>query len=67
LSTLLPPKKEDIEPLPEIVDEANYEESDIGELHSTFLDQELEAQFEDDWEDEDSDDDIHGQPECQPQ
>ncbi|TFK27171.1 chaperone regulator [Coprinopsis marcescibilis] len=69
LAALLPPKKPEIDPLPEIVDEVPFEESDIGEIQGTFLDQELGAAFddEDDWEDDDDDDHIHGAPDCQPQ
>ena len=63
LQSLHPPKKKDIEPLPEIVDEVDYEESDIAELRSTFLDHGFGD--ESDWEDEDDDDDE--EPECRPQ
>ena len=68
LESFLPPKKKELEPLPEIVDEVPYEESDIGELRSSFLDGGLDGQFGDDdsdWEDED-DEDVE-QPECRPQ
>lgn len=67
LESLLPPKKKDLEPLPAIVDEVPYEESDIGELRSSFLDGGLDGHFGDhdsDWEDESDDDD---EPECRPQ
>lgn len=68
LAALLPPKKKELDPLPEIVDEVPYEVSDIGELRSSFLDADgLDGQFDDhdsDWSDEDDED---GQPECQPQ
>ncbi|KAK7454465.1 hypothetical protein VKT23_011221 [Stygiomarasmius scandens] len=55
LLNLLPPKKADMEPQPEIVDEASFEESDIVDFGND----------EDDWEDED--DDEAGEPECRPQ
>ncbi|KAH6909036.1 hypothetical protein BKA70DRAFT_1277267, partial [Coprinopsis sp. MPI-PUGE-AT-0042] len=42
-------------PPPAIVDEADYEESDVAEFQSTWLEQELQNEFEDDWEDEDDD------------
>ncbi|KII89757.1 hypothetical protein PLICRDRAFT_39921 [Plicaturopsis crispa FD-325 SS-3] len=60
LESLLPPKKEEVEPRPEIVDEAKFEESDTVDF----------GEAEDDWEDEHDDDDPYGegaQPECQPQ
>ena len=63
LQSLLPPKKKNIEPLPEIVDEVDYEESDIAELRSTFLDHGFGD--ESDWEDDDDDDED--EPECRPQ
>ncbi|KAF6757205.1 DnaJ-domain-containing protein [Ephemerocybe angulata] len=69
LASLLPPKKKELEPLPAIVDEVPYEESDIGDLRSSFLDHEgFEGQFDEhdsDWSDEDDDED--GEPECRPQ
>lgn len=55
LAALLPPKKTDIEPLPETVDEAAFEESTLTEFGEGD---------ENDWED---DDDEGGPPECQPQ
>ncbi|KAH7884675.1 hypothetical protein F5I97DRAFT_1486033 [Phlebopus sp. FC_14] len=62
LAQLLPPKKADIEPAPEIVDEASYEEVDLEDFGEGD---------EDDWEDEDDGDyDDHGmggEPECRPQ
>ncbi|KAJ2922882.1 hypothetical protein H1R20_g14248, partial [Candolleomyces eurysporus] len=63
LESLLPPKKKDLEPLPEIVDEVDYKESDMAELRSTFLDHGFGD--ESDWEDDDDDDDE--EPECRPQ
>jgi len=76
LEPLLPPKRANPEPPPEIVVEAEFEESDIVDVRSRsfpaspdFLDQ-FDPQFggdnEDDWEDED-DDDAGAQPDCQPQ
>ena len=76
LESLLPPKRTNPEPLPEIVVEADFEESDIVDVRSRsfpasqdFFDQ-FAPQFggdnEDDWEDED-DDDAGAQPDCQPQ
>jgi DnaJ family protein A protein 2 len=55
---LLPSKKTDIEPLPEIVDEVAFEESTLTEFGEGD---------ENDWEDEDGDDEEDGPPECQPQ
>ena len=55
-----------MDPLPSIVDDADYEESDVTEFQTTWLEQELESQFDDDWEDEDSDEGMDA-PECQPQ
>lgn len=79
LEALLPPKKTDIEPRPAIVDEADYEESDVVEVRarsvpagSDFFDHGM-AQFgeggDDDWEDEDEeyDEDGGGEPECRAQ
>ncbi|KAG9315267.1 hypothetical protein JVU11DRAFT_4401 [Chiua virens] len=81
LETLLPPKKADIEPAPEIVDEAPFEEAELEDVRarcfpasSDFFDEGFASQFgegdEDDWEDEDDDYDDHGlggEPECRPQ
>ncbi|EEB90818.1 hypothetical protein MPER_10928, partial [Moniliophthora perniciosa FA553] len=61
LEQLLPPKKADVEPQPEIVDDADFEESDIMEFGEGD---------EDDWEDEDEDFGFGprpGEPECRPQ
>ncbi|KAG6844960.1 hypothetical protein H0H87_002074 [Tephrocybe sp. NHM501043] len=80
LESLLPPKRSNPEPLPEIVTEAEFEESDIMDVRfrsfpadQAFFD-EFSPQFggdnEDDWSDEDEDDGDyeHGpQPECHPQ
>jgi DnaJ homolog subfamily A member 2 len=66
LTSLLPPKKAEIDPLPAIVDEADYEESDVAEFQSTWLEQELQNEFDEDWEDEDDDEGMDA-PECQPQ
>ena len=60
MASLLPPKKADLEPLPEIIDDAKYEETDIVDVRSRsfpasahFFDQEFPSQFgegdEDDW------------------
>lgn len=57
LEALLPPKKADLDPQPEIVDAANFEESDIVDF----------GQTEDDWEDEDDGDDGDMEPECRQQ
>lgn len=75
---MLPPKKTDIEPLPEIVDVVAFEESTLTEVRarsypagSDFFDQAFASQFgegdENDWEDDDGDDEEDGPPECQPQ
>ncbi|KAF9532577.1 hypothetical protein CPB83DRAFT_847002 [Crepidotus variabilis] len=58
LEALLPPKRVDVDPQPEIVDEPDYEETDILEF----------GEDEDDWADDDDDDDHEGEePECRPQ
>lgn len=80
LGELLPPKRSDPVPCPEIVDEADYEESDIVDVRSrsfpaspNFFDHGFPSQFGDDeenWEDEDEDDDEDfpgAQPECRQQ
>lgn len=72
----MPPKKPELSPLPEIVDEANYEEGDVVDVRarsfppgSDFLNHGFASQFgendEDAWTDEDEEDD--GEPECRPQ
>ncbi|KAH9481641.1 DnaJ protein-like protein ANJ1 [Psilocybe cubensis] len=77
VEAILPPKRQNVDPLPEIVDEADFEESDIVDVrarsvpHShNFFDHGFSSQFgddEDDWEDDDDDDDDdhygHG-PDC---
>ncbi|KAL4066704.1 hypothetical protein J3A83DRAFT_4098420, partial [Scleroderma citrinum] len=81
LARLLPPKKADLDPAPEIVDIAPFEEADVADVRarcfpasSDFFDQAFASQFggdEDDWEDDDDDvyDDheMGGEPECRPQ
>ena len=75
---MLPPKKVDVEPLPAVVDEAGFEESDMMDVRarsfpasSDFFDQGFPSQFgdnENDWEDED--DEYDGgvpEPDCRPQ
>ncbi|KAF9000606.1 DnaJ C terminal domain-containing protein [Cyathus striatus] len=68
LASLLPPKKAEVEPYPEVVDEARYEESDIVEVRSrsfpaspNFFDHAFPSQFgegdDNDWEDDEDDDD----------
>ncbi|KZT67407.1 DnaJ-domain-containing protein [Daedalea quercina L-15889] len=66
LESLLPPKKTEMDPRPEVVDEVPFEEGDIVEY----------GEDEDGWEDEDEDEEDeeeddwgpHGhEPECQPQ
>ncbi|TFY60811.1 hypothetical protein EVG20_g7283 [Dentipellis fragilis] len=76
LESLLPPKKSDVEPRPEVVDEATFEESDMVEVRGQsfpaspgFFDQDFASQFgegadEDGWED---DDDEGEPPECRTQ
>jgi DnaJ family protein A protein 2 len=57
LVSVLPPKRTDVDPQPDIVDEANFEESDIVDFGG-----------DENWEDEDDDDDdINLEPECRPQ
>jgi DnaJ family protein A protein 2 len=80
---MLPPKKTEMSPPPPVVDEAEFEESDIVDVRarsfpagSNFFDQGFQSQFgedDDDWEDEDDEDnedldDGHGtEPECRQQ
>ncbi|TFK40254.1 hypothetical protein BDQ12DRAFT_628117 [Crucibulum laeve] len=75
LALLLPPKKLDVEPLPEVVDEADYESSDIVDVRArsfpasqNFFDHGFPSQFgegEDAWVDDEDEDDE--EPECRPQ
>ncbi|EKM78660.1 hypothetical protein AGABI1DRAFT_75045 [Agaricus bisporus var. burnettii JB137-S8] len=79
LASLLPPKKQDIEPLPNQVDDAAFEEVDLAEVRShsyaagpNFFDQGFPHQFgegnEDDWLDDDDDDEYgDNNAECQHQ
>ncbi|KAH0833262.1 putative chaperone regulator [Lanmaoa asiatica] len=82
LAKHLPPKKANIEPSPDVVDEAPFEEAELEDVRaryfpasSDFFDEGFASQFgegdEEDWEDEDDDDyDDHGmggEPECRPQ
>lgn len=83
MTLLLPPKKRELEPYPETVKEARYEESDIVDVRARsfpasadFFDQGFPSQFggddEDGWVDEeDEDEDDFGrmgaEPECRPQ
>ncbi|KAJ7056602.1 hypothetical protein C8F01DRAFT_354814 [Mycena amicta] len=55
LLSMLPPKKSDMDPLPDVVSTATFEEADIEEF----------GEDENDWEDDD--DDEGGEPECRPQ
>lgn len=80
---LLPPKRIDAEPRPEVVHEAAFEESDIVDVRSrsfpatsSFFDHGFPSQFggndENDWVDEDdddrqTDDGMGPEPQCQPQ
>jgi len=58
VESLLPPKKKDVEPLPAVVDEAEFEESDMVDF----------GEDESNWEDEDDDDESIGpEPECRQQ
>ncbi|KAF9048597.1 DnaJ-domain-containing protein [Panaeolus papilionaceus] len=75
LEAVLPPKKQDLDPQPAVVDEAAFEESDIVDVRArsypasqNFFDHGFPSQFggdEDDWEDEDDDD--MDEPDCRPQ
>ncbi|KAF8199639.1 hypothetical protein BJ912DRAFT_949789 [Pholiota molesta] len=77
VEAILPPKRGNVEPLPEVVDEADYEESDIVDVGArsfpagSFFDQGFASQFgegDEDWEDEDEDEDgMGGEPDCRPQ
>jgi len=62
LEKLLPPKKPDISPRPAIVDDVEYEATDVA----NFGDDDDEEWDSDEDEDEDDDDDL-GNPECRPQ
>ena len=76
LGALLPPKRTDPEPRPQIVDDADFEESDIVDVRSrsfpasqNFFDHGFPPQFggdsEDDWVDDDDDDGGMGpEPQC---
>ncbi|KAF7327437.1 DNAj-like protein subfamily a member 2-like protein [Mycena kentingensis (nom. inval.)] len=60
--SMLPPKKADMDPLPEVVSTAAFVEADIEEF----------GEDEDDWEDDEDDDDDDdefgpAEPECRPQ
>lgn len=62
LARLLPPKKAHIDPAPEVIDEAPFEEADLEDFGGSDGDE---------WEDEDDDDyddhEMGGEPECRPQ
>ncbi|KAF8907328.1 hypothetical protein CPB84DRAFT_1768933 [Gymnopilus junonius] len=58
VEAVLPPKRLDVEPHPEVVDEADFEESDIVDFGEGN---------DDDWEDDDDDDDDDDEPDCRPQ
>jgi DnaJ family protein A protein 2 len=74
---VLPPKKRDIEPRPEVVDQAVFEESDIVDVRARsfpagpdFFDRAFSSQFgsnDDDWEDDDDDEYGGDGTECTPQ
>ncbi|EKM58072.1 uncharacterized protein PHACADRAFT_252071 [Phanerochaete carnosa HHB-10118-sp] len=57
LEALLPPKKPELDPKPSVVDEVDFEESDLADF----------GDDENDWEDEDNDDDDMAEPDCRPQ
>ncbi|KZP31856.1 DnaJ-domain-containing protein [Athelia psychrophila] len=60
LQSLLPPKKTDVSPAPAVVDEAEFEESDILDF----------GEGDEDWEDEEEDDPYEedgAEPECRQQ
>ena len=83
LEKLLPLKKANIEPAPEIIDVVAFEEAELEDVReryfpasSDFFDEGFASQFgegdEDAWEDEDDDDDyddhgLGGEPECRHQ
>ncbi|KAF5359418.1 hypothetical protein D9756_003303 [Leucocoprinus leucothites] len=71
LESILPPRKRDIDPLPSVVDDVAFEETDLAEVRSrsypagpNFFDQGFPYQFgegdEGDWLDDDDDDDEFG-------
>ncbi|KAJ7650673.1 hypothetical protein FB45DRAFT_888457 [Roridomyces roridus] len=79
LLSLIPPKKPDMEPLPEVVTTVAFEEADIEAVRqryfpaTDFFDRGFASQFgegdEDDWEDDEDDERFGGpgEPECRPQ
>lgn len=80
LQSLLPPKKTDVSPAPAVVDEAEFEESDILDVRGRsfppgydFFDHGYHSQFgegDEDWEDEEEDDPYEedgAEPECRQQ
>ena len=79
LEAILPPKREEMNPKPAVIDEVPFEEGDIVDVRETpfagsnFFDHGFGTQFGDDdegdWEDEEDEDDEDemGEPECRPQ
>lgn len=79
MEQLLPPKKQDIDPQSELVEEARFEQCDIEEIRARsfpaghgFFDHNSQFDDDDDWVDEDEDDhlgdnDYGPQPECRQQ
>ncbi|KAF8969256.1 hypothetical protein BDZ97DRAFT_1915598 [Flammula alnicola] len=74
VEAVLPPKRTDVDPQPEAVDEADFEESDIVDVGARsfpagrFFDQAFASQFGEDDEDwEEDEDDEDGEPDCRPQ
>jgi len=68
LESMLPPKKIDILPRPSVVDEAEFEESDIVDFGRTDeWGDEDEEEDDDDVDDDPYDDHDHAEPECRQQ
>ena len=78
MASVLPPKRADVDPQPEIVDETDFEESDIVDVRArsfpasqNFFDQDFASQFggknNNFWVDEDEDDEDDDGPDCRPQ
>jgi DnaJ family protein A protein 2 len=83
LASLLPPKKPELEPYPEIVEDAKFVEGDIVDVRARsfpasagFFDHGCPSQFggddDDAWEDDEEDEEDHfahmnAEPDCRPQ
>ncbi|KDQ15893.1 hypothetical protein BOTBODRAFT_31341 [Botryobasidium botryosum FD-172 SS1] len=61
IEKLLPPKKADISPRPEVVDDVEYEHTDVGNFGDDDDDEEWDS------DDDEDDEDEMGAPDCRPQ